>query len=58
VELEDKLGRIIMGTDRADIIRAVGRLDLPDCWAAAGIVRNSAWDAVHEYVSTPSTTST
>lgn len=31
---------------RRAIIHAVQELDLPDCWIAAGFVRNTVWDAV------------
>ena len=37
---------------RADPIRwrlleVVSQLDLPDCWIAAGFIRNAVWDALH-----------
>jgi hypothetical protein len=30
-----------------DILRAVSTLGLPDCWVAAGFVRNLVWDHLH-----------
>tara|TARA_R110000751_G_scaffold307911_1_gene435161 strand:- start:86997 stop:87509 length:513 start_codon:yes stop_codon:yes gene_type:complete len=30
-----------------EILRAVSTLDLPDCWVAAGFVRNLVWDHLH-----------
>lgn len=36
------------------ILSAINRLDLPDCWVGAGIIRNKAWDFLHNYkTSTP-----
>lgn len=35
---------------RMDILRAVATLDLPDCWVAAGFVRNLVWDHLHNKV--------
>lgn len=32
---------------RMDVLRRVQALDLPDCWAAAGFVRNGVWDHLH-----------
>lgn len=32
-----------------DVLRAVRDLRLPDCWVAAGFVRNAAWDLLHSY---------
>ena len=32
---------------RMDILRAVSSLGLPDCWVAAGFVRNLVWDHLH-----------
>ena len=34
-------------------LRAVAGLGLPDCWLAAGFVRNMVWDAHHGYPATP-----
>lgn len=46
---ETELTTIMLSSDRAEIVRAVGTLDLNDCWAAAGIVRNTVWDNLHHY---------
>jgi uncharacterized protein len=36
------------------MLLTLARLDLPDCWIAAGAVRNAVWDALHGYAaSTP-----
>ncbi len=36
------------------MLRAVASLGLPDCWIAAGAVRNAVWDVLHGYAwSTP-----
>jgi len=32
-----------------DVLRAVAELRLPDCWVAAGFVRNAVWDLLHDY---------
>lgn len=32
-----------------DVLRAVRDLGLPDCWVAAGFVRNAVWDMAHGY---------
>lgn len=32
---------------RMEILRAVSTLSLPDCWVAAGFVRNLVWDHLH-----------
>lgn len=32
---------------RMDMLRAVSRLGLPDCWIGAGFVRNLVWDRLH-----------
>ncbi|MDJ0944032.1 MAG: nucleotidyltransferase family protein [Kiloniellales bacterium] len=34
---------------RLDALRAVAALGLPDCWAAAGVLRNPIWDSLHGY---------
>ena len=34
---------------RMRILRSVRELALPDCWVAAGFVRNCAWDHVHQH---------
>lgn len=39
---------------RMQALRAVRELALPDCWVAAGFVRNCVWDFLHSYsVPTP-----
>jgi hypothetical protein len=47
--------RTIIYSDRArmrvlDQVRALG---LPDCWVAAGFVRNCVWDHLHGYTQSP-----
>jgi hypothetical protein len=32
-----------------DVLCAVRGLSLPDCWIAAGFVRNAVWDLLHNY---------
>ena len=32
-----------------DALRAVAALGLPDCWIAAGVLRNPIWDRLHGY---------
>jgi hypothetical protein len=39
--------------DRMAALKAVANLGLPDCWLAAGFVRNMVWDALHGYAPTP-----
>ncbi len=34
---------------RLDALRAVASLGLPDCWVAAGFLRNPIWDRLHGY---------
>lgn len=34
--------------ERVEVVEAMASLQLPDCWAAAGIVRNTIWDVLHE----------
>ncbi|MCG8597420.1 MAG: nucleotidyltransferase family protein, partial [Kiloniellales bacterium] len=34
---------------RLDALRAVAALGLPDCWVAAGALRNPIWDRLHGY---------
>jgi hypothetical protein len=31
------------------VLTAVEKLGLPDCWVAAGFVRNPVWDALHGF---------
>lgn len=38
---------------RMDVLRAVRDLGLPDCWVAAGFVRNCVWDHVHRLAAAP-----
>lgn len=32
---------------RWDLLKIVSDLSLPDCWIAAGFIRNAIWDALH-----------
>ncbi|MCC2974002.1 nucleotidyltransferase family protein [Massilia sp. IC2-476] len=34
--------------ERMRVLRLVRELDLPDCWVAAGFVRNCVWDFMHQ----------
>lgn len=34
---------------RLEALQAVARLNLPDCYIAAGFLRNLVWDCVHRY---------
>jgi hypothetical protein len=47
--------RALIASDqrRMDVLRAVRDLGLPDCWVAAGFVRNRVWDHVHGHPVSP-----
>jgi len=47
--------RALIASDqrRMDVLRAVRDLGLPDCWVAAGFVRNCVWDHLHEHPASP-----
>lgn len=48
--LDDQLRRIIMmDKNRRNVLQAASQLTLPDCWVAAGFVRNAVWDFLHGY---------
>lgn len=32
-----------------ELLRAVNKLDLPDCWVCAGVVRSKIWDTLHGF---------
>jgi uncharacterized protein len=34
---------------RLKLVKAVSTLSLPDCWIAAGFVRNAVWDSIHGF---------
>lgn len=38
---------------RMKVLRAVASLELPDCYVAAGFVRNMVWDHLHGFEATP-----
>jgi len=38
---------------RMRVLHIVKALGLPDCWIAAGVVRNRVWDHLHEYLESP-----
>ena len=38
---------LLAADGRMAMLRAVASLRLPDCWVAAGVVRNAVWDALH-----------
>jgi len=45
---ESELRAIMLGrVERSAVIDAVAELGLPDCWLAAGFVRNTVWDHLH-----------
>ncbi|MGY0216489.1 nucleotidyltransferase family protein [Endozoicomonadaceae bacterium StTr2] len=47
---EELVTRLIrQDTHRMQILAAVSTLKLPDCWVAAGFVRNRVWDYLHGY---------
>jgi hypothetical protein len=49
-EHESELRVIMLGHPvRRAVIDAVAKLHLPDCWLAAGFVRNTVWDHLHGY---------
>jgi hypothetical protein len=35
--------------ERVEVVERVATLELPDCWVAAGLVRNTVWDVLHGY---------
>lgn len=44
-----RLTALVAGTPMLmDMLRAVAAIDLPDAWIAAGAIRNSVWDALHD----------
>lgn len=46
-----ELSRLIRGdAARMRVLANVRELGLPDCWVAAGFVRNCAWDHLHGFV--------
>lgn len=48
--LEKKLIDIILTNEHViEDLKLVRGLELPDCWIAAGYVRNYVWDAAHGY---------
>ena len=45
---EARLTEIVAGTPiLVDMLRAVERVGLPDCWIAAGTIRSAVWDRLH-----------
>jgi uncharacterized protein len=47
-QYEHRLRAIMLGwPERRDVIDAVAESGLPDCWLAAGFVRNTVWDCLH-----------
>jgi hypothetical protein len=38
---------------RMRVLHGVRALDLPDCWVAAGFVRNCVWDHLHQRATSP-----
>ncbi len=43
---------IKMDIERLEILKTVSNLNLPDCYVAAGFVRNMVWDHLHNYSAT------
>lgn len=39
--------------ERMPLLKTVAALALPDCYIAAGFVRNMVWDYLHDYDATP-----
>ncbi|WP_196351640.1 nucleotidyltransferase family protein, partial [Vibrio campbellii] len=47
--LEDKLAQLLAKDPiRVQALQCVRSLDLPDCYIAAGFVRNLVWDHLHQ----------
>ena len=38
---------------RMNVLEQVRSLSLPDCWIAAGFIRNMVWDSLHNYSNSP-----
>ncbi|MGN4123807.1 nucleotidyltransferase family protein [Lysinibacillus sphaericus] len=50
LDTEDDLKKLIKAdTWMMDILKAVDKLQLPDCWVCAGVIRSKVWDTLHEY---------
>ena len=45
----DISGLLQASTVHREILQTVAELDLPDCWIAAGFVRNLVWDHIHGF---------
>lgn len=47
--------RTLIASDRRrmEVLRLVRDLGLPDCWVAAGFVRNCVWDHLHGHTTAP-----
>jgi hypothetical protein len=47
--------RMLIASDRRrmEVLRFVRDLGLPDCWVAAGFVRNCVWDHLHGRATSP-----
>ena len=47
--------RTLIASDRRrmEVLRIVRDLGLPDCWVAAGFVRNCVWDHLHGHTTSP-----
>jgi hypothetical protein len=55
VERKDLLAALIEEDGgRLALLEAVSRLELPDCWIAAGFVRSAVWDHMHGRMAAPS----
>lgn len=50
MSLHAKLSAILSADPlRLEVLRQVRGLNLPDCWVAAGFVRNAVWDHLHGF---------
>ena len=53
-EAQNRIAKLLLAdAKRMAILRAVANLNLPDCYVAAGFLRNLVWDNLHESTGTP-----
>ena len=53
IELQNKLEELVfLDKNRLAALQTIHELALPDCWIAAGFVRNLVWDYLHGYSAT------
>ena len=54
ISAEQRLKHLIQADSvRMEILTLVATLELPDCYVAAGFIRNLVWDHLHGYPATP-----